>query len=50
MILQAMIIINMLVTIVTNYFVETRSDPEYQSDDVELFQMLMRRVRECGND
>ena len=45
MIVQAMILINMLVTIVTNYFVEVRSDASKQSADSELFEMLFKRVR-----
>jgi len=45
MIMQAMILINMLVTIVTNYFVEVRCDASRQGGDAELMDMFFSRMK-----
>ena len=45
MILQSMILINMLVTIVTNYFSAIRQDASRQSGESELFWMLIKKVK-----
>ena len=45
MIIQAMILINMMVTIVTNFFTEVRSNQCSIDDEAELMSMLLNRVR-----
>jgi len=45
MVLQAMILINMLVTIVTNYFAEVRNDPSCQDDESALAAMFVAKLR-----